>query len=113
MTKRIELTVMNKSDTKPAWKAKWLDKMESDPVKVKWYRLLQISKRLAKVSRREIETVTVTQWLEILKSYDYKCGDCGTNQIVAVGFKLDPYFGGNFEADNLIPICRECWGASW
>ena len=65
-------------------------------------------KRRARIKKATI-SFTVTDWLEILRKYDYRCAYCGTG---GVPLEQEHYIplakGGSHTKENIVPACRRC-----
>ena len=98
--------------SEPIWKKKWLQSMENNPFRKKWYGRLRAAKNEALEFKRKVETVRTDEFEMVLITNKYGCGYCREKKASIVGFKVRPRDGGNFELNNLVPICYDCWQAT-
>ncbi|MCK5606646.1 HNH endonuclease [Candidatus Pacearchaeota archaeon] len=96
--------------TRPKWKRKWLEKMHGDADTLAWYNELTRLRKIAKMYRRDIRRVRTSEWAAILLEFSNVCAICRVEPATTIGFVLHPYRGGNFEPNNLQPVCTECDG---
>jgi len=66
-----------------------------------------------RANRREfINTLTLDEWLDILKEYDYKCTYCGCefdeNNMPTKEHIIPISKGGDNVKENIVPACRSC-----
>lgn len=101
-----------KVDLEPAWKKKWLQTMENNPIHKKWYYRLRAAKKEALEFKRKVEQVRTDEFITMLMANNYMCGYCQEKKACIVGFKVRPCDGGDFKFDNLIPVCWDCWQAT-
>lgn len=56
-----------------------------------------------------INDLTVQQWEEIKRRFDFKCAYCGTFEAALTKDHVTPLSrGGNHTASNIVPACRSC-----
>jgi len=89
-----------------------LESMERNPVHKKWYDRLRAARNEAKQFGRKIEMVRTDEIITVFMAQKYRCGYCAKGKACIVGFKVRPVDGGNFELNNLTPICWDCWQAT-
>ena len=84
-----------------------LHKYDTSP-KGKITNLLNVHKRLDRISENGGNGLTPKEWEDIKKEHDYKCYYCGEKKELEIEHKIPVSRGGKFERENIVPSCKLC-----
>ena len=70
--------------------------------------LLNVHKRLDRISKNGGSGLTTEEWEVIKKEHEYKCRYCGEKKKLEIEHKIPVSKGGKFEKENIVPSCKLC-----
>lgn len=83
----------------------WVEKQPIEKIRKIWRR--QSQNRMARKNNL-LATLTVAEWEEIKKTFDYKCAYCGERKELVQEHKTPLIRGGAYTKDNIVPSCASC-----
>lgn len=86
-------------------RSRWAEERRNGTRKIK----LNLQTQLNRARKAGLPaTLTLDQWLDILKEHDWKCHYCKTRPYEAIEHRVPIYRGGGTTAENCVPSCRTC-----